>query len=173
MDVKGAFDQVSKSQLLMCMIDLGIDIDLVAWTKSFLTNRKIQLVINGHNDKERDIKIGIPQDLPVLSILFLIYIGGIFEAITENNPTVTSLSFVYDLGFIASGTSVQEISKKLKTMALSVFRWGLTNAVTYNTSKTEAILFSKSHRQQLSKQLQETKIQVGNKKIMFNKEATK
>ncbi len=29
-DIKGAFDHVSKSQLLMCIIDLGIDTDLVA-----------------------------------------------------------------------------------------------------------------------------------------------
>lgn len=41
MDVKGAFDYVSRSQLLKQMIDLGIDGDLVVWTKSFLTNRKI------------------------------------------------------------------------------------------------------------------------------------
>ncbi len=30
MDVKGTFDHDSKIQLLMCMIDLGIDTDLVA-----------------------------------------------------------------------------------------------------------------------------------------------
>ena len=36
MDVKGAFDHVLRSQLLKRMIDLGIDGDLVAWTKSFL-----------------------------------------------------------------------------------------------------------------------------------------
>ena len=173
MDVKGAFDHVSKSQLLTRMIDLGIDTDLVAWTKSFLTDRKIQLVIDGHDNKERDIETGIPQGSPVSPILFLIYISGVFEAVTENNPTVTSLSFVDDLGFIASGTSVQEISKTLETVASSVLRWGLTNAVTYDTSKTEAVLFSKSHRQRLNKQLRETKIQVGNEKIMFNKEATR
>ena len=103
----------------------------------------------------------------------MIYISGVFEAVTRNNPTVTPLSFVDDLGFIASGTSVQEVSKTLETVASSVLRWGLTNAVTYDTSKTEAVLFFKSHRQQLNKQLQETKIQVGNEKIMFNKEATR
>ncbi len=60
MDVKGAFDHISKSQLLMHMTDLGIDTDLVEWTKSFLTDRKIQLVIDGHDNKKRDIETGIP-----------------------------------------------------------------------------------------------------------------
>lgn len=53
MDVKGAFDHVSRSQLLKRMIELGIDGDLVACTRSFLTDRKIQLVIDGHKNEER------------------------------------------------------------------------------------------------------------------------
>lgn len=40
MDVKGAFDHVSKEQLLTWMIELGVNGSLVAWTCSFLTDRK-------------------------------------------------------------------------------------------------------------------------------------
>ncbi len=88
MDVKGAFDHVSRSQLLKCMIDLGIDGDLVAWTKSFLTDRKIQLVIDGYDNKEREIRTGIPQRSPVSPILFLIYVIGVFDAVTKDNVGV-------------------------------------------------------------------------------------
>lgn len=49
----------------------------------------------------------------------------------------------------------------------------MANVVTYDTSKTEARLFSKSRRQRLNKQPQETKIKVGNEKIRFNKKATR
>ena len=59
-DVKGAFDHISKGQLLSRMIELGIDGDFVTWTDLFLTDRKIQLVIDGHNNKERKIQTGIP-----------------------------------------------------------------------------------------------------------------
>ena len=38
MDVKGAFDHVSKTQLVARMLELEIDGDLIRWTKSFLTN---------------------------------------------------------------------------------------------------------------------------------------
>ncbi len=173
MDVKGAFNHVSRSQLRKRMIDLGIDGDLVAWTKSFLTDRKIQLVIDGYDNKEREIKTGIPQGSPILPILFFIYVNGVFDAVTEDNLMVTSLSFVDDLRFIASETSVKKIARTLETVARTVLEWGVTNAVTYNTSKTETVLLSKSHRQRLSKQLQETKIRVGNEKIMFNKKTAR
>lgn len=54
MEIKGASDHISKCELLTRMIDLGIDTDVVTWTKSFLTDGKIQLVIDGYNNKEQD-----------------------------------------------------------------------------------------------------------------------
>ena len=173
MDIKGAFDHVSKAQLLKRMIELGIDGDLVAWTSSFLTDRKIQLVIDGHENVEREIETRIPQGSPVSPILFLIYISGIFDSVLKACPQATSLSFVDDLGFIASGSSVQEIAKSLEKVAKTVLQWGERNAVTYDTAKTEAVLFSKSRRQRLSGQLREAHIKVGDKKIGFNREATR
>ena len=86
---------------------------------------------------------------------------------------MTSLSFVDDLGFIASGNSVKEIVKALEKVAKEVIEWGRLNAVTYDMSKTEAVLFSKSRRQRLNKQLRKAKIQVRSEKISFNKEATR
>ena len=173
MDLKGAFDHFSKGQLLTRIIELGIDGDLVTWTGSFLTDRKVQLVIDGHDNKEREIETGIPQGSPVSPILFLIYISGVFNKISETSPWVTSLSFVDDLGFIASGSSVKEIVGSLEKFAKEVIEWGKQNAVTYDISKTEAVLFSKSHRQRLSKQLREAKIEVRTEQISFNKEATR
>ncbi len=48
----------------------------------------------------------------------------------------------------------------------------MLNAVTYDIAKIEVVLFSKSHRQRLNKQLREAKIKVGNDEISFNKKAT-
>ncbi len=91
MDAKGAFDHVSKGQLLTRMIELGIDGDLVTWTGSFLIDRRVQLVIDGHDNREREIETGILQGSPVSPILFLIYISGVFNKISETSPWVTSL----------------------------------------------------------------------------------
>ena len=50
MDVKGAFDHISRAQLAQRMSDLGIDDDLIGWTQSFLTDRWVELVIDGHTN---------------------------------------------------------------------------------------------------------------------------
>lgn len=47
----------------------------------------------------------------------------------------------------------------------------MLNAVTPDIAKTEVVFFPKSHQQRLNKQLQEVKINVNKKKILFNKKA--
>lgn len=59
MDIKGAFEYLSRNQLFKYMIELGIDRNLVGWTKSFLTKQKILIIINGHENKKREIETGI------------------------------------------------------------------------------------------------------------------
>ena len=65
MDVKGAFDHVSRTRLIERMMELGVDGDLIRWTQSFLTDRTVQLVIDGHDNRERSIESGIPKGSPV------------------------------------------------------------------------------------------------------------
>lgn len=40
-DVRGAFDHVSKTKLVARMLELKMDGYLIRWTKLFLTNRKL------------------------------------------------------------------------------------------------------------------------------------
>lgn len=124
-------------------------------------------------NKEREIETGIPQGFSVLPILFLIYISGIFDKVTETSPSVTSLSFIDDLGFIASSSSVKKVVKALEKDAKTLLEYGTLNAIICDMSKTEAVPFSRSRRQRLNKQLQEANIKVGSEKIVFNKEATR
>lgn len=121
---------------------------------------------------KKKIETRIFQGFPVLIIFFLIYICGVFNKILEINLWVNFLSFIDDLRFIASGNSVKTVVKIFKNIAKAVLEWERQNVVTYNIFKMEAMLFSKSHHQQLTKQLQEAKIKVGNKKILFNKKTT-
>lgn len=87
------------------MRQLGIDNDLIGWTQSFLTHRRVEIVIDGHINPEKEVETSIPQGSPVYPILFLIYISGVSIASTET----VSLSFMADLGFLASGNSIQEV----------------------------------------------------------------
>ncbi len=90
------------------MIKLGIDGDLVTLTCSFLIDRRVQLVIDGHDNEEKEIKTRIPESFPVSPILFLIYISGVFNKVLEISLLVTSLFLIDDLGFF----SLEQLSKR-------------------------------------------------------------
>ena len=120
MNVKGAFDHVSKRQLIKRIIELGVDRNLMKWTKSFFTDRTVQLVIDEYENQKRKIETGIFQGSPVSPILFLIYISGVFYKVQDITLSVTSLLFVDDLGFIALGSSVKEIGKVFEEVAKTV-----------------------------------------------------
>ena len=108
LDIVGAFDRVDPARLGKRMEECGLDGDLRRWTQSFLANRKILLVIDGHQGPESAVT-GLPQGSLVSPILFVIYISGIFEAIERAVPGVRALSFADDIGLIGCRNSVDQV----------------------------------------------------------------
>lgn len=109
MDVKKAFDYISIVQLFIQIFQLGFENNLVSWTSFFLTNQRVQLVIDGYDNEEIEIGTRISQDSPISLIFFLIYISEVLNKVAETSPLVISLTFINDLGFIALARSVKKI----------------------------------------------------------------
>lgn len=106
------------------MVELEIDGDFVSWAGLFLTNQKVQLFIDRHNNKEREIEAEIPQSSSVSPILFLIYISRVFNDVLETSLLITSIFFIDDLGFIVSGSLVKKVVKDLEKVAQEVIERG-------------------------------------------------
>lgn len=70
---------IMSSSIITRMLELEIDGNLIQWTRLFLIDRKFQLVIDKHTNKEKRIKTGIAEGSLVSLILFLIYISGVFK----------------------------------------------------------------------------------------------
>ncbi|RJE17249.1 reverse transcriptase, partial [Aspergillus sclerotialis] len=64
MDVMGAFDHVDPHKLAEAIGAIGIDNDLIRWTLSFLTDRRVSLIIDGYRTPEQPIDSGLPQGSP-------------------------------------------------------------------------------------------------------------
>jgi hypothetical protein len=47
MDIKSAFDHVNHRRLLTTMVAKKLDGDLIEWTEDFLTNRTVQITVDG------------------------------------------------------------------------------------------------------------------------------
>jgi hypothetical protein len=72
-DVKGAFDNVSKPCLLQTMAKFGRPQEIINWTDNFMTDRFTDLTFDGQSDSLKPINIGIPHVSPVSPIADQMY----------------------------------------------------------------------------------------------------
>jgi len=144
MDVKSAFNNVSKAHLGRRMEALGIEPDLVRWTASFMTGREIKLVLDGKTGKARPADTGIPQGSPAAPILFVTYISGIFDAVEAAVPGVHGLSFVDDISWWVDGADDQAVADKLSEVAAAAIVWAGDSGVASTMARRRRPSFRRS-----------------------------
>ena len=145
LDIKGAFDHVALNQLLNILSKLDLPYSLIAWTRSFLTERLLRLSFDGHSQDFSPIESGIPQGSPISPILFLIYIRDLFQ-ISAN----FSLSYMDDLSISASSTSLMKNVRTLNREISALFQKGEESAIQFDPAKTELIHFTTSQKAPLA-----------------------
>jgi len=117
LDVKSAFNIVSKSLLVRRMETLGIEPDLVRWVQSFMSGRQVKLVLDGITGKANSVDTGIPQGSPAAPVLFVTYLSGIFDEVEAAVPGIRGLSFVDDIVWWADGVDDKAVAAKLTAAA--------------------------------------------------------
>jgi len=113
MDVKSAFNNVDKTFLGKRMEQLGLEADLICWTMSFMSDRRVKLVLDGKLGKENPVDTSVPQGSPAAPTLFINYLSGIFDEVERAAPGVIGLSFVDDIRWWVEGKNAEEVANKL------------------------------------------------------------
>ena len=168
MDVSVAFPSVARDCLVRRMRDLKLDENLVQWTDSFMQNRRVIMNINGHDGEPEEVTTGLPQGSPVSPVLFGIYISVVHTVVQSKVPEAAGISFVDDIMWFITGTSMDAIRESLEMCARESIRWGERNAVRFEESQTEALLLSKKRGIR-----EERGVEVGGKVFPFAKGATR
>jgi ribonuclease HI len=135
LDVKGAFDHVSKNQLLATLRKLQLPTNLIAWVSSFLQDRQLRLSFDGQTEEFSSIETGIPQGSPVSPILFLIYIRDLFDS----SGNVTFRSYMDDISITTATTSLKKNVQILEREARRIYQLAEKNCIQFDLSKTELL----------------------------------
>lgn len=104
--------------------------------RSYLSNRRQIVTVNGVSSEWSDISCGVPQGSILGPLLYVCYVNDISISVTCN----ISL-YADDTALLVSGKNLEEISRILGTNLQSCNQWLVDNRLSMHLGKTECRLF--------------------------------
>ena len=129
LDFAKAFDKVPHLRLLSKLTSYGITGNTQNWIKSFLSNRKQRVTVNGALSDITDVTSGVPQGSVLGPVLFLLYINDI------NGNIKSSIRLFADDSIIYRKISSKTDHEILKTDLSQLQTWSDKWQMEFNVSK--------------------------------------
>ena len=139
-DFHKAFDTVPHPKLLFKLWVAGITGSSWYWFKSYLSDRRHHVHVNGVNSKQLPMLSDVPQGSIQSPLLFLIYVNDLPAAI-ENSP---SFLFVDDAKSVHTISSAQDYAL-IQDDILSLEQWCATWKLTISVHKCVAVKLPLRH----------------------------
>ena len=136
-DLQKAFNTVEHDILLSKLEHYGIRGLANNWFKSYLSNRKQYVSINGYDSNLADVKFGVPQGSVLGPLLFLIYINDLNQALRFCKVH----HFADDTNLIHFSKSVYRLNKYVSLDLKNLTCWLNVNRIPFNVKKTELVIF--------------------------------
>ena len=140
LDISKAFDKVWHKGLILKLSRNGISGNVLGIIESFLSNRSLNVVINGQTSKAHSINAGVPQGSLLGPTLFLLFINDL------PNHIIRSLVSVYAddttlYGRTSKDQNDESLASDLSSDLDIIQKWGKEWLVTFNASKTKLLSF--------------------------------
>ena len=107
------------------------------WFKSYPSNRKQYVLINGYDSNLVDVKFVVPQGSVLGPLLFLIYINDLNQALKFCKVH----HFAGDTNLFHFSKSVYRLNKYVNLDLKSLTYWLNANQISLNVKKTELVIF--------------------------------
>lgn len=146
-DMSKAFDKVQHQLLINDLRECGISKSVLAWLKSYLTDRTQRVVVPGEPpSKFSPCTCGVPQGSVLGPLLFTVYTRDVPHQLTQLGgvPPVTSQMYADDILFDVSDNSVAVINSTLTNAVSTLARYLKSRALILNETKTQVLGISGS-----------------------------
>ena len=151
LDFKNAFDRVDHQSLLNAFEGIA-DRPAVDWLRSFLSERKLSVRLEGQCSEAKVLTCGVPQGSHLAPTLFLLFVNSLPSSITYCTPYLfaddVTLLYVHD-----NKNSLQGNQSRLESDLSACQVWASNVGGEFSPAKTTQIRnYSNDHPIQLSSQ---------------------
>ena len=136
-DLQKAFDTVNHEVLLTKLEHYGIRGTVLDWFKSYLTDRKQYVSVNGSNSSYLNVTCGVPQGSVLGPLLFLIYINDL----PYSSSKLTFYLFADDTNIYCEAENLDLLQGTVNNELKKVKIWLDVNKLSLNIDKTNFIIF--------------------------------
>ena len=131
-----AFDSLNHRILLGKLGSLGVSDQSLRWFKSYFSERKQSVVINGSVSDPCSIQLGVPQGSILGPLLFNIYINSLPNATKD----AKMILYADDAVLLCAASTAAELKEYLDTGFTQICTWYCENKLTLNVKKTKLML---------------------------------
>ena len=139
-NLQKAIDTVNHRILLSKLEHYGIRGCAFEWFRSYLSDRKKYVSVNGSNSNLLSITCGVPQGSVLGPLLFLIYINDLPNA----SKKLTFYLFADDTNIYYEAKDLSNLTKVVNKELRLVKKWLDANKLSLNIDKTNYIIFHSS-----------------------------
>ena len=145
LDISKAFDRVWHAGLLHKLKSYGISGQIYDLISSFLSNRGLQVVLDGKSSQEYPVNAGVPQGSILGPTLFLLYINDLPDDVICNIAIYADDTALYTKFNQASDLWQQlELASELESDLRDTVDLGRKWLVDFNAEKTQLVSFDQS-----------------------------
>ena len=138
LDLKKAFDTVNHDMLLTKLEHYGIRDISLNWFKSYLSDRKQFVHINGQNSSLCDIVCGVPQGSVLGPLLFLLYVNDL----PNISKKLNFFLFADDTNIYLDSFNLYSLQTIVNKELSKLYDWLCINRLSLNISKTNFVIFN-------------------------------
>ena len=137
LDLSKAFDTIDHDILLYKLSYYGIRGKALDWFRSYLTNRKQFVAVNGHESMSKHISCGVPQGSLLGPLLFILYINDF----PNSSSLLSFILFADDSNIFFSHCNPQTLLDTVNNELKFVQDWIYANKLSLNIAKTQYMVF--------------------------------
>ena len=145
LDISKAFDRVWHAGLLHKLKSYGISGQIFGLISSFLSNRRLRVILDGKSSQEYPVNAGVPEGSILGPKLFLLYINDLPDDVICNITIYADDTTLYSKCDQGSDLWEQlELACELESDLRDIVDWCRKWLVDFNAGKTQLVSFDRS-----------------------------